>query len=103
MLDLTLTNRVLTAEEAESWGLVNRVVPDDDVDQATADLAQQLADGPAWASGHAKTVVYHGYEHGLPVAAEFEGVVIAQAMSGHDGQEGIAAFAEKRKPDFIGE
>ena len=48
MLDLTLTNRVLTAEEAESWGLVNRVVPDDDVDQATADLAQQLADGPAW-------------------------------------------------------
>ena len=103
MLDLTLTNRVLTAEEAESWGLVNRVVPDDDVDQATADLAQQLADGPAWASGHAKTVVYHGYEHGLPVAAEYEGVEIARAMSGHDGQEGIAAFAEKRKPDFIGE
>ena len=48
-------------------------------------------------------MVYHGYEHGLPVAAEYEGVVIAQAMSGHDGQEGIAAFAEKRKPNFIGE
>jgi len=103
MLDLTLTNRVLSAVEAEAWGLVNRVVPDDEVDQATADLAQQLADGPAWATGHAKSVVYHGYEHGLQVAGEYEGVVIAQAMSGHDGQEGIAAFAEKRKPNFTGE
>ena len=103
MLDLTLTNRVLSAAEAESWGLVNRVVPDDDVDQATADLAQQLADGAAWASGHAKGVVYHGYEHALQAAGDYEGVVITQAMSGHDGQEGIAAFVEKRKPNFTGE
>jgi 2-(1,2-epoxy-1,2-dihydrophenyl)acetyl-CoA isomerase len=103
MLDLTLTNRVLNADEAEQWGLVNRVVPDDDVDTAAAELAQQLADGASWATGHAKRVVYHGYEHDLPAAGEFEGVVIAQAMGGHDGQEGIAAFAEKRAPDFTGE
>ena len=45
MLDLTLTNRVLSAEEAEQWGLVNRVVPDDEVDQAAVDLATQLASG----------------------------------------------------------
>jgi 2-(1,2-epoxy-1,2-dihydrophenyl)acetyl-CoA isomerase len=102
MLDLTLTNRVLSAAEAEQWGLVNRVVPDDDVETAAAELAQQLADGAAWATGHAKRVVYHGYEHDLAAAGEFEGVVITQAMSGHDGQEGIAAFAEKRAPDFTG-
>ena len=71
--------------------------------QATTELAQQLADGPAWASGHAKRVVYHGYENGLPAAAEFEGVVIAESMGRHDGQEGIAAFAEKRQPNFTGE
>jgi 2-(1,2-epoxy-1,2-dihydrophenyl)acetyl-CoA isomerase len=65
MLDLTLTNRVLTAAEAESWGLVNRVVPDDDVDTATAELAQQLADGATMATGLAKRVVYQGYELGL--------------------------------------
>ena len=46
MLDLTLTNRVLSAEEAEQWGLVNRVVDDEEVDEQTAALAQQLADGP---------------------------------------------------------
>ena len=66
-------------------------------------LAQHLADGPSWALGHAKRVVYHGYENSLPAAGEYEGVVIAQAMRGHDGQEGIAAFVEKRAPDFIGE
>lgn len=103
MLDLTLTNRVLSADEAEQWGLVNRVVADDDVDTAAAELAQKLADGPTWATGHAKRVVYNGYEHDLASAGEFEGVVIAQAMNGHDGQEGIAAFAEKRAPNFIGE
>ncbi len=103
MLDLTLTNRVLDATEAESWGLVNRVVADDEVDTATAALAQQLADGPSWALGQAKRVVYHGYDATLHTAGEHEGVVIAQSMRGHDGQEGIAAFVEKRRPDFIGE
>ena len=102
MLDLTLTNRVLSAEEAESWGLVNRVVPDDEVDSATAELAQQLADGPSWALGHAKQVVYNGYESPLEQAGEFEGVTIAAAMGTHDGQEGIAAFVEKRAPRFTG-
>lgn len=103
MLDLTLTNRVLDAAEAESWGLVNRVVPDDDVDGTVATLAQQLADGPSWASGHAKRVVYHGYENSLPTAGEYEGLVIAESMGRHDGLEGIAAFAEKRAPNFTGE
>jgi 2-(1,2-epoxy-1,2-dihydrophenyl)acetyl-CoA isomerase len=78
-------------------------VPDDDVDSAAASLAQQMADGPSWALGHAKRVVYHGYENSLPAAGEYEGVVIAQSMRGHDGQEGIAAFVEKRSPDFTGE
>lgn len=103
MLDLTLTNRVLDATEAESWGLVNRVVADDDVDSATAELAGQLAGGPSWALGHAKRVVYHGYDNSLHTAGEFEGVTIAESMRGHDGQEGIAAFAEKRAPNFVGE
>ncbi len=102
MLDLTLTNRVLSADEAEAWGLVNRVVPDDQVDSATAELAQQLADGPAWATGHAKQVIYAGYESPLEQAGEFEGVVITAAMATHDGREGVSAFLEKRSPKFEG-
>lgn len=103
MLDLTLTNRVLSAHEAEAWGLVNRVVPDDEVDAATAEMAQSLADGPSWALGHAKQIVYAGFNSTLEQAGEVEGVMIAEAMGTHDGQEGIAAFVEKRAPNFTGE
>ncbi len=100
MLDLTLTNRVLSAEEAEAWGLVNRVVPDDEVDQATAEMAQTLANGAAWALGHAKRVIYNGVDAALEAAGEFEAKTITAAMGTADGQEGIAAFVEKRAPEF---
>ncbi len=103
MLDLTLTNRVLSAQEAEEWGLVNRVVPDDQVDDVTADMALQLANGPSWALGHAKRIIYSGYDMPLEQAGELEGVTITAAMGRRDGREGIAAFVEKRPPIFTGE
>ena len=102
MMELTLTNRVLSAQEALDWGFVNQVVPDDEVDATAAALAQQLADGPAWALGHAKRIVYAGYDSSLEQAGELEGVTIATSMGTHDGREGIAAFVEKRSPDFHG-
>lgn len=102
MLDLTLTNRVLSAAEAEAWGLVNRVVPDDEVDSATAELAQMLAGGAPYAVGNAKRLVYDGHERALEEAGEIEGVMITGAMATADGQEGIAAFVEKRAPAFRG-
>ena len=102
MLDLTLTNRVLSAEEAENWGLVNRVVPDADVDSSALELANTLAAGSPYATGNAKTVIYHGYETNLEQAGEFEGSMITGAMASNDGQEGIAAFVEKRPPEWTG-
>lgn len=102
MMDLTMTNRVLDATTAESWGLLNRVVPDDEVDSAAAALAAELAAGSPYAVGHAKQVIYNGYEHMLEAAGEFEGTFITGAMSRKDGQEGIAAFVEKRAPEWTG-
>ena len=102
MLDLTLTNRTLSAAEAEAWGLVNRVVPDDEVDEATEQLAQQLADGAPYAIGNAKRIIYEGYERSLEEAGEIEGVMITGAAATNDGKEGIAAFVEKRRPNFTG-
>jgi 2-(1,2-epoxy-1,2-dihydrophenyl)acetyl-CoA isomerase len=101
-LDLVLTNRVLTAAEAEEWGLVNRVVPDGEAESAAAALAAELAGGPAWALGQAKRVVYEGFDSPLPEAGEREGQVITAAMARADGREGIAAFVEKRPPRFTG-
>lgn len=102
MMDLTLTNRVLSATEAEAWGLVNRLVPDDEVNDSAAALAQSFADGPAWALGQAKRVIYNGYETGLEDAGEYEGIAISTAMGSRDGQEGIHAFVEKRSAEFTG-
>ncbi|MFT7597373.1 MAG: 2-(1,2-epoxy-1,2-dihydrophenyl)acetyl-CoA isomerase [Acidimicrobiales bacterium] len=99
-MDLTLTNRVLSAAEAESWGLVNRVVPDGEADQAAIDLAKQLAAGPAFALGQAKRLIYEGHDTSLEQTGEREGVMIANAMGTADGREGIAAFVEKRSANF---
>jgi len=102
MLDLTLTNRVLDAATAEQWGLVNRVVADDEVDTETAALAAQLAAGAPFATGHAKRVIYNGFDQPLEQAGEFEGFMITTAMGSNDGQEGIASFVEKRSAEWTG-
>ncbi len=99
-LDLVLTNRLLSAQEAEQWGLVNRVVADGEADQTALDLAAQLAAGPAWAIGQAKRLVYEGFESSLEEAGEREAVAITTAMGHPDGQEGIEAFVTKRSPQF---
>lgn len=100
MMDLTLTNRVLSAEEAESWGLVNRIVSDEDIEAQTLKLAQQLADGAPNAAGTAKAVIYKGYESNLREAGDFEALNIVRAAGTPIGQEGIAAFVEKRAPEW---
>jgi len=102
MLDLTLTNRVLSAVEAEAWGLVNRVVPDEEIAEATIALAKQLADGAPNGAGTAKTVIYRGYESSLEEAGDFEAVNIVHAAGTNDGKEGIAAFIERRDPNWTG-
>ena len=102
MLDLTLTNRVLSAAEAEVWGLVNRVVPDEEITESTIALAQQLADGAPNAAGTAKTVIYWGYESSLNEAGDFEAINIVSAAGTNDGKEGIAAFIERRDPNWSG-
>jgi 2-(1,2-epoxy-1,2-dihydrophenyl)acetyl-CoA isomerase len=99
-MDLTLTNRVLTAREAEQWGLINRVVPDDEVDAAAAELAAAFATGPSQSLGVAKRLIYEGYESSLEEAGEREGRAITRTMATSDGKEGISAFAARREPQF---
>jgi 2-(1,2-epoxy-1,2-dihydrophenyl)acetyl-CoA isomerase len=101
-LELTLTNRVLTAQEALELGIVTRVVPDADVHDAAEQLAAQLATGPTLAFGTAKRLLHTSLEDTLEthLAREADGIV--RATTTHDGREGVAAFAEKRPPEFLG-
>ena len=102
-MELTLTNRVLSAREALEWGLVNEVVPDDEVDAAAADLAARFAAGPARSLGVAKRLIYEGFESELEVAGEREAHAITATMATPDGIEGISAFAARREPHYRGE
>lgn len=101
-MDLVLTNRVLSADEAESWGLVNRVVADEELQSTAKALAQQLAAGPTRALGLAKRVLLEGANSALEAAMERESGAIATAAGTRDAREGIDAFLNKRAAAFEG-
>lgn len=101
-LELTYTNRVLTAREAEAWGLVNRVVPDAEFASAVSALAAKLATGPTLALGRAKRLFLMGQHESLETQMEHESRLIMLSSKTPDLREGITAFAEKRNPVFTG-
>ena len=101
-LELILTNRTLPAAEAQDWGLVNEVVPADELDARAGKLAQLLAAGPTWAFGTAKELVMRSFSEDLESQMEFESQAIANAARTEDAAEGIAAFFEKRQASFRG-
>lgn len=98
--ELVLTNRVLSATEALDWGLVNRVVPDDEVLDDARTLAATLAKGPTTAFGGAKRLLIAGANSSLGEAMENEALSIAAQAMHPEGVEGIDAFLNKRRPDF---
>ncbi len=101
-LELMLTNRALTAAEALEWGLVNRVVPDAELEAEATKLAQRLAAGPTGAFGATKKLVLSSGTESLESQMEKESRAIASAARQPDGREGIEAFLAKRKPKFSG-
>tara|TARA_Y100000590_G_scaffold399383_1_gene482570 strand:- start:935 stop:1768 length:834 start_codon:yes stop_codon:yes gene_type:complete len=100
--ELVLTNRVLSAEEALDWGLINRIVPDAEVLSSSVKLAEDLALGPTEAFGSAKRLLLASAGDDLEAQMERETRAIANAAKGPDGKEGIAAFVAKRSPEFVG-
>lgn len=99
-LELTLTNRQLTAAEAVEAGLATRVVADDDLRDEAELLARSLAAGPTSALGAAKRLLRGALAHDLEAQMALETEALAAAAASADGQEGIAAFLEKRAPRF---
>lgn len=100
--ELALTDRMLSAEEAAAWGLVTRVLPDDALAEAAHALAARLASGPTRAYGSTKRLLAASWGNGLETQCELETREISARAEEHDGQEGVTAFLEKRKPAFTG-
>jgi 2-(1,2-epoxy-1,2-dihydrophenyl)acetyl-CoA isomerase len=98
-MELFLANRTINAEEAVSWGLVNRAVPDAQLLNEALKLGEQLAAGATGALGHTKRLVTTSLG-ALESQMVYESQTISARAGTEEGQEGIAAFLEKRKPEF---
>ena len=102
-LELTLTNRRLSAQEALEWGIVNRILPAETLQEKALALARQLAAGPTLAYAAAKRLLQRSFDQSLETQLEDEAQAIAAASATADAREGIRAFLEKRPPQFRGE
>ncbi len=100
--DLILTGRHVDASEALSFGMVNAVVPADEVYSAACELAGRLARGPALALRAAKEAIDHGMDVDLATGLDVERVRFAGLFATDDQSEGMAAFVEKRPASFAG-
>jgi 2-(1,2-epoxy-1,2-dihydrophenyl)acetyl-CoA isomerase len=102
-MELTLLPDLFGADVARDLGLVNWVVPADQIAQETARIARRLADGPTKAHGEAKRLMNHSLERSIETQMEEELAAFARCAQTRDLAEGVAAFVEKRKPAFSGE
>lgn len=101
-MELTFTGRKVGASEALALGLVNRVIPDDDLPEATDALAQELADAPTRAIGLTKRAINAAWTNNLEAQLELEAKLQTPATRTDDHREGVRAFFEKRRPQFKG-
>jgi 2-(1,2-epoxy-1,2-dihydrophenyl)acetyl-CoA isomerase len=93
---------VLTSAEALQCGLVDKLVPDDQLEAEALALAQRLASGPTVAYGEIKRLFLRAGAAQLSAQLEDEALTLARVASSADAQEGIAAMVERRKPVFKG-
>jgi 2-(1,2-epoxy-1,2-dihydrophenyl)acetyl-CoA isomerase len=93
---------IISAEEAADIGLVNKVVPHDDLDAAVADWADRLAAGPPIALAMTKRLLTLNATVDRPTALEGEGMAQTVNFSTEDTREAVTAFIEKREPEFKG-
>jgi 2-(1,2-epoxy-1,2-dihydrophenyl)acetyl-CoA isomerase len=101
-MELIMLADLVDAQEAVRIGLVNRVVPAEQLAQETHKLVERLAQGPTVAYGLAKTGLYQGLGMSLEDVLDMEARNQAIAARTPDRAEGVAAFLEKRPPRFTG-
>jgi 2-(1,2-epoxy-1,2-dihydrophenyl)acetyl-CoA isomerase len=101
-MEILLTNPTLTAADALSLGIINRVVPDDELMSRAIELATSLAEQPPLALAATKRLVWGGLGSGVEERLAEEARVVSELSGTADSREGLAAVIEKRAPKFIG-
>lgn len=100
--ELMFLGEEIDAEEARSLGIVNRVVPLDQLEAETNALAHRLGSGPTEALGRIKSLVNKSFYQSLDKHLQEECELIAETANTKDFEEGVNAFLEKREPRFTG-
>ena len=101
-MELALTGDVIDARTALEWGLVNRVVPDDELDKAVRELMDRATRGSRASKAWGKQTMYAQLDLAQPQAYAYAVEVMAATSQTPDAAEGIAAFLEKRTPVWGG-
>jgi enoyl-CoA hydratase len=99
---LLFTGEFLSARELEAQGLVNQVVPDDQLEDAVAGLVGKLVDKSPLGLARMKQLVNDGLQQPTATAVRLEHALSDAHRHSHDMEEGLAAFSGKRKPKFTG-
>jgi enoyl-CoA hydratase/carnithine racemase len=102
-LEMAMTGDAIDAKTAESWGLINRCVPHDELDAATLDLITRASRGSALSMAAGKAAYYRQIDMPQQQAYSFASAVMSEATLTRDAQEGIAAFFEKRAAVYVQE
>jgi enoyl-CoA hydratase/carnithine racemase len=97
-MELLLTGDVIDARKALEWGLVNSVVPADQLERATLELARKIAEKPPATVAAGKRAFYQQMDLGLEQAYVLASGVIAASFAHEEGREGMDAFIDKRPP-----
>jgi enoyl-CoA hydratase len=101
-MDVILSGRRLTAQEALAAGLVARIAPPDSWLEAAREVARAIATKGPVATRLAKDAVNRAHEGPLSLGLDYERRMLALALSSEDAKEGLTAFLEKRPPEFRG-
>jgi len=99
-LELMLTNGTISAGDAHLFGLVGRLVEDEELEAAAVALAHEIAAGPIRAMVRTRSLVRRAAVRTLDEQLDDEAQLIAESAADPEGREGVRAFVEKRPPDF---
>ncbi len=97
-MEMLLTGRPISAQEALDFGLISRIAPAEELDEQVMELARQIASASAHTLALGKAAFYQQIEMARPDAYQFAGKVMVDNLLADDAHEGITAFLEKRKP-----
>jgi len=98
--EMLTTGRFILADRAEALGLINRSVHSDKLEEEVMDLAQTVAGKLGSAVRIGKRAFYDQIQMSLSQAYDYTGAVMVENMLNEDTAEGIAAFIDKRSPDW---